>query len=139
MDSSTEKLRFNSLGIPVFEKDYKNGRKDGTHIYWYNKPIDPTDYKPVIGSNGDLLPTLWFNILDQAKTKQNLVLTKQTNGLSNKFKLEGGSFQVKLLEHWKNNLKHGLFEGFDSKSNKTFKDEYRMGLRIKHQTFDKSS
>ena len=57
----------------------------------------------------------------------------------NKFKLEGGSFQVKLLEHWKNNLKHGLFEGFDAKSNKTFKDEYRMGLRIKHQTFDKSS
>ena len=42
-----------------------------------------------------------------------------------KFKLEGGSFQVKLLEHWKNNLKHGLFEGFDAKSNKTFKDEYR--------------
>ena len=133
--------RFNSLGIPVFEKDYIGGRKDGTHIYWYNKPIDPTDYKPVIGSNGDLLPTLWFNILDQAKTKfgKEFGSNEANKWVVKNFKLKGGSFQVKLLEHWKNNLKHGLFEGFDSKSNKTFKDEYRMGHRIKHKTFDKSS
>ena len=54
------------------------------------------------------------------------------------FKLQGGSFQVRLLEHWNNNLKDGLFEGFDEFSNKTFKDEYKMGLRIKHKIFDKS-
>ena len=53
------------------------------------------------------------------------------------YRLKGGSFQVRLLEHWKNNLKHGLFEGFDEFSNKTFKDEFKNGLRIKHQIFDK--
>ena len=33
---------------------------------------------------------------------------------------------------------HGLFEGFDQFGNKTFKDEYKMGLRVKHKTFDKT-
>ena len=134
------KKRWNEYGIPLYSHDYINGMKHGTHIYWYNKPIDPTDYKPVIGSNGDLLPTLWFNILDQAKTKFGTEFgsNEANKWVVDKFKLEGGSFQVKLLEHWKNNLKHGLFEGFDSKSNKTFKDEYKMGLRVKHKTFDKT-
>ena len=54
------------------------------------------------------------------------------------YKMEGGSFGVKLLEHWHHNLKHGLFEGFDEFGNKTFKDEYKQGLRIKHRTFDKT-
>ena len=129
--------RFTTHGIPVFEKDYKNGRKDGTHIYWYTKPIDPTDYKPVTGSNGDLLQTLWFSILDEAKTKfgREFMSNEANEWVVDKFKLSGGSFQVKLLEHWKNNLKHGLFEGYDSKASKTFKSEYQMGRRIKHKSF----
>ena len=51
--------------------------------------------------------------------------------------MEGGSFGVKLLEHWHHNLKHGLFEGFDEFGNKTFmmntsKDlESSTGLSIK--------
>ena len=35
--------------------------------------------------------------------------------------MAGGSFQVKLLEHWENNQKDGLFEGFDRFGNKTLK------------------
>ena len=53
------------------------------------------------------------------------------------YRLKGGSFQLKLLEHWHQNLKHGLFEGFDELSNKKFKDEYNYGKRTKHQIFDK--
>ena len=37
------------------------------------------------------------------------------------YRLKGGSFQLKLLEHWHQNLKHGLFEGFDELSNKNLK------------------
>ena len=54
------------------------------------------------------------------------------------YKLSGGDFEVELLEHWYENQKHGLFEGFDRFGNKTFKDEYRHGLRIKHKIFDKT-
>ena len=55
-----------------------------------------------------------------------------------KLQTEGGSFQVKLLEHWLDNQKHGLFEGFDEFGNKTFKDDYSHGKRIKHKIFDKT-
>jgi hypothetical protein len=54
------------------------------------------------------------------------------------YKMAGGSFQVKLLEHWENNQKHGLFEGFDRFGNKTFKDEYKKSIRVKHRIFDKT-
>ena len=49
-----------------------------------------------------------------------------------------GFQQVRLLEHWDENRRHGLFEGFDSFGNKTFKDDYKYGLRVKHRTFDKT-
>ena len=51
--------------------------------------------------------------------------------------MAGGSFQVRLLEHWENNQKDGLFEGFDRFGNKNFKDEYNMGIRIKHRFLTK--
>ena len=54
------------------------------------------------------------------------------------FRQKQGYQQVRLLEHWDNNKKHGLFEGFDRFGNKTFKDEFKYGLRVKHRTFDKT-
>ena len=53
------------------------------------------------------------------------------------FRLKGGAFQVRLLEHWKNNQKDGLFEAFDRYGNKMYKDEYKLGLRTYHRTYDK--
>ena len=56
----------------------------------------------------------------------------------NLFRQNQGYQQVRLLEHWDNNQKHGLFEGFDRFGNKTFKDDFKYGLRIKHRIFDKT-
>ena len=53
------------------------------------------------------------------------------------FRLKGGAFQVKLLEHWKDNRKNGLFEAYDRFGNKRYKDEYNKGLRTSHRIFDK--
>jgi len=131
--------RYDRTGIPIADKDYLHGQKHGTHIYWYPDPIEPSDYKPVRSKNGDMLSTLWINLHAQAKEKfgREYGSHKSNQWVVNNYKLKGGSFQVKLLEHWKYNLKEGLFEGFDEFSNKTFKDEYKNGMRIKHQIFDK--
>jgi hypothetical protein len=126
--------RFTEIGIPVFSKDYRDGIKQGTHIFWYNEPLDPSDY------SSQEHETMWLEWHHKAKEK----FGKKYNGNeSNKwiiknYKLAGGSFQVKLLEHWEQNQKDGLFEGFDRFGNKTFKDEYKAGIRIKHRIFDKT-
>jgi len=133
-------VRYEERGIPIFSKEYDHGKREGTHIYWFPNPIDPVDYVPKVMQDGDLIPTLWLKIQNDAKEKFG---KKFGNHESNKwavdkYKLSGGSFQVKLLEHWLENRKHGLFEGFDEFGNKTFKDDYDRGLRIKHKTFDKT-
>jgi len=132
--------RFNEYGIPKYSKKYKHGRKDGTHIYWFPEPLDPDSYIPEISPEGDKFVTLWSKVRYLAKKKygQNFGSHKSNKWMVEKYRLSGGDFRVKLLEHWKNNLKHGLFEGFDQFGNKTFKDEYFEGRRIKHKTFDKT-
>ena len=132
--------RFNEYGIPKYSKEYKHGRKDGTHIYWFPEPLDPDSYIPEISPEGDKFVTLWSKVRYLAKKKygQNFGSHKSNKWMVEKYRLSGGDFRVRLLEHWKNNLKHGLFEGFDQFGNKTFKDEYFEGRRIKHKTFDKT-
>ena len=132
--------RYDRSGIPIAEKDYINGKKHGTHIFWFPKPIDPAGYIPKRSSDGDLLPTLWTYLHSEAKEKFGKEYGNHASNqwVVNNYKLQGGSFQVHLLEHWKENVKNGLFEGFDEFSNKTFKDEYKMGLRVKHKIFDKT-
>lgn len=131
--------RYDRTGIPVADRDYVHGQKHGTHIFWFPKPIEPSDYKPQRSKNGDLLSTLWIFLQTEAKEKFGPAYGSHASNqwVVKNYRLKGGSFQVRLLEHWKNNLKHGLFEGFDEFSNKTFKDEFKNGLRIKHQIFDK--
>ena len=133
-------IRYEERGIPIFSKDYDHGQKNGTHIYWYPTPIDPDNYVPEARQDGELIPTLWLKIRNDAKEKFGKEFGKHESNkwVVDKYKLAGGSFQVKLLEHWLDNKKHGLFEGFDEIGNKTFKDDYDKGLRIKHKTFDKT-
>lgn len=133
-------IRYEERGIPIFSKDYDHGKKNGTHIYWYPTPIDPENYVPEARQDGELIPTLWLKIRNDAKEKFGKEFGKHESNkwVVDKYKLAGGSFQVKLLEHWLDNKKHGLFEGFDEIGNKTFKDDYDKGLRIKHKTFDKT-
>ena len=133
-------IRFNEYGIPKYSKGYKHGKKDGTHIYWFPQPLDPENYVPENSPEGDKFVTLWSKVRYLAKKKygQNFGSHKSNKWMVEKYRLSGGDFRVKLLEHWKNNLKHGLFEGFDKFGNKTFKDEYVEGKRVKHKTFDKT-
>ena len=133
-------IRYDRSGIPIANRDFKNGKKDGTHIFWFPKTVDPAGYTPKRSPDGDLLTTLWTSLQTEAKEKfgKEYGNHESNQWVVNKYKLQGGSFQVRLLEHWKENAKHGLFEGFDEFSNKTFKDEYKMGLRIKHKIFDKT-
>ena len=103
--------------------------------------LDPDDYKPTKSRSGDLLPSLWAKVKDDAVAKfgtKNIGSGDANKWIVKTYRLKGGEFQVQLLEHWKNNARHGLFEGFDYLGNKTFKDEYKSGLRIKHKIFDKT-
>ena len=133
-------LRYEERGIPIFSKEYDHGNKEGTHIYWFPTPNDPEDFVPQVMQNGELFPTLWLKIQNDAKEKfgKEFGNHESNKWAVNKYKMSGGSFQVRLLEHWLDNKKHGLFEGFDKFGNKTFKDDYNKGLRIKHKTFDKT-
>ena len=126
--------RFSEIGIPIFSKEYVNGEKQGTHIFWYDEPVEPEGYKEINTK------TLWYKINERAKENfgEEYSGHESNKWIVEKYKLEGGSFQVRLLEHWEKNHKHGLFEGFDRFGNKTFKDEFKMGLRIKHRIFDKT-
>lgn len=127
---------YTTNGLPEFEKDYVQGKKQGTHIYWHPIPLDPSDYEPKINTKGDKSPTLWLHLKDKANDDFNDPDKIKEYVISN-YRQEGGSFQVKLLEHWENDLKNGLFEAFDEKGNKKYKDDYKLGTRIKHQIFDK--
>ena len=131
--------QFNIDGSPKCEKDYVQGKKHGTHIYWYEKPIDPSDYIPKTNSIGEKPPTYWLHLKDDSKENYNISteMDEANKWVLKTYRMNGGSFQVKLLEHWKDDLKHGLFEAFDKIGNKKFKDEYKDGLRVKHQIFDK--
>ena len=87
------------------------------------------------------MPSLWAKVRDDAAGKfgeNNLGSGKANKWIVEKYRLAGGEFQVQLLEHWKYDRKHGLFEGFDYLGNKTFKDEFKEGLRLKHRIFDKT-
>lgn len=126
--------QFTENGIPVFSKDYINGEKHGTHIFWFNEPFDPEGYEE------ESTTTLWASINEEAKEKfsKGYNRNEYNNWVVANYKLRGGSFQVYLLEHWENNQKHGLFEGFDRFGNKTFKDDYENGIRVNHKIFDKT-
>ena len=134
--------KHNELGIPVFKKDYVKGLKHGTHIFFYQKPVDPENYKPPADSDSESLPTLWLKLRKEAKDKFGREYGGQD---ANAWVVEqytlprnGGKFQVRLLEHWKNNTKHGLFEGYDKNFYQTFESEFTDGRRITHKTFDKN-
>jgi hypothetical protein len=129
--------RFNDKGIGVYSKEYVHGKKHGTHIFWFEQPIDPDNYQ---SPEGKQYSSLWMEINEKAKQKyKGDVGTPDFNEwVVSKYRLKGGDFTVRLLEHWHYNQKHGLFEGFDKFGNKTFKDEFKYGLRTKHRTFDKT-
>ena len=58
--------RYRDKGIPLFSHDYENGKKNGTHIYWYPYPLDPDNYV----SKGDIkYASLWTEINEKAKKK----------------------------------------------------------------------
>mgnify|MGYP001017128491 CR=1 FL=1 len=132
--------RWYEYGTPASSKDYLYGSKNGTHIYWFEQNNDPDDFRPSKSKTGEILPTLWIKIREEAKDKfkDNFGSHKANEWVIFKYRSMGGDFPVRLLEHWRNNLRQGLFEGFDQFGNKTFKDEYNKGLRIKHKTFDKT-
>jgi len=124
--------RFTSKCLPVYNLEYYKGLKHGTHIYYYDIPISPD-------SVGESKNTLWTEISDSYNDLEEVSkdISKVNEDLIETFRLKGGAFQIKLLEHWKNNRKDGLFEAFDRYGNKMYKDEYKLGLRINHRTFDK--
>ena len=131
--------RYNEKGIQIFSKEYVRGKKHGTHIFWYPNPVDPDNYVSS-SKTGEKYSSLWMEINEKAKKEfgKDYGGPKSNNWVVSKFKTLGGDFEVRLLEHWHENKKHGLFEGFDNKGNKTFKDEFKYGLRVKHKTFDKT-
>lgn len=137
-----QEKKYNEQGIPVFRKDYVKGLKHGTHIFFYTKPIDPENYKPPAENGAESLPTLWLQLRKKAKDKfgREYGSHKANAWVVEQYTLprNGGKFQVRLLEHWKNNLRHGLFEGYDKNFYQTFKSEYEDGRRITHRTFDKN-
>jgi hypothetical protein len=132
--------RWNEYGIPMCSEDYLKGKKQGTHIYWFDQANDPDDYRPTKTKNGEIIPTLWIKTREDAKDKfkKNFGSHEANEWIIFKYRSLGGDFPVRLLEHWQDNVRHGLFEGFDKFGNKTFKDEYKRGLRIKHRIFDKT-
>ena len=132
--------KYSEKGIPLHEKDYVKGQKHGTHIYWYPKPLDPDDYKPAKGGDGESLPSLWLKLRKDAKDKFGREFGGQEANawVVRNYKLKGGKFPVKLLEHWQGNLKHGLFEGYDKDFDQTFESEYKKGDRIKHKPLGKN-
>ena len=124
--------RFTERGVPVYKKDFKNGLKNGTHIYYFDIPLNPD-------SNLGQKQTLWEKINEEYEGKQKTYNNRNRINaeMIEAFRLKGGAFQVKLLEHWKDNRKDGLFEAYDRFGNKRYKDEYKKGLRTSHRIFDK--
>ena len=132
--------RFRQDGIKVFSKEFQRGRKHGTHIYWFHHPTDPEDYKTQSDAHlkKKIYASLWVEVHEDARKKFSAYPSPKASAwILKEYESRGGSFQVKLLEHYEANLRHGLFEGFDHLGNQTFKDEYEHGHRLKHQIFDK--
>ena len=130
---------FMQNGLKVYSKDFQNGKKHGTHIFWHNEPLQPENYV-YIDKITKAKGTLWLEVNEAAKEKfgSNYGKPESNEYVMKLFKQKQGYQQVKLLEHWDQNRKHGLFEAFDRFGNRTFKDEFKYGLRIKHKTFDKT-
>lgn len=130
---------FKSNGLKVFSKEFIKGKKNGTHIFWYDEPKQPEGYV-YVKNNNIVNGTLWLEVNELAKEKYGLDYGTAKSNLyvMEQFWKRQGFQQVRLLEHWENNKKHGLFEGFDRFGSKTFKDEFKHGLRVKHRTFDKT-
>ena len=81
----------------------KTVKKNGTHIYWYPYPLDPDNYV----SKGDIkYASLWTEINEKAKKKfrKEYGRAESNEWVIDTYKMEGGSFGVKLLEHWHHNL-----------------------------------
>ena len=132
--------RFRRNGVKVFVKEFKNGEKHGTHIYWFHEPQDPEDYKTQSEAHlkKKIYASLWLEVNEDARKKFPDYPSPETNEwIMKKYEERGGTFQVRLLEHYEDNKRHGLFEGFDYLGNPTFTDDYDMGRRIKHKTHDK--
>ena len=130
---------FKSNGLKVFSKDFVQGKRHGTHIFWFDEPQQPENYQ-YIKNKKKIQGTLWLEVNEKAKEKfgREYGSAESNEYAVNLFRKKQGYQQVRLLEHWDNNKKHGLFEGFDRFGNKTFKDEFKYGLRVKHRTFDKT-
>ena len=135
--------RWKYNGIPLFEKEYSHGLKEGTHMYWYGEPSDPKDYKskPDGKSNPDkkTYVSLWVEVNEKVKEAfkgKNPSRQELNEWVVEKYKAQGGSFGLERLEHYEANLRHGLFEGYDKRGNKIFKDEYIEGKRTKHKAMD---
>jgi hypothetical protein len=130
---------FEKNGLKKFSKDYIQGKKQGTHIYYFDEPLAPDGY--IYEKDGVKIPgSLWLEVNEDAKEKygKEYGSPESNQYVIQLFKANQGFQQVKLLEHWENNQKDGLFEGFDRFGNKTFKDEFKLGLRVKHRTYDKT-
>ena len=72
-------------------------KKQGAHIFWFQDPLDPDGFKPTKSKSGDLLPSLWAKVKDDALqnlAKIILVLEKQINGSLKHTGFWGGEFQV---------------------------------------------
>ncbi|MFP6900042.1 MAG: hypothetical protein VCA36_03800 [Opitutales bacterium] len=132
-------------GIPLFEKEYVHGLKEGTHMYWYGEPSDPKDYKPTTEEKNKPDPdkktyvSFWVEVNVKVKEVfkgKNPSQQELNEWVVEEYKAEGGSFGPRRLEHFEANLPHGLFEGYDKRGNKIFKDEYEEGKRTKHKAFD---
>ena len=132
--------RFKQNGIQVFDKEFTHGEKHGAHIYYFDDPIDPEDYKTQSDAHlkKKIYASLWLEVHEEARRKFSQYPTPEANQWAiKKYEERGGEFRVHLLEHYKNNRRDGLFEGFDYLGNPTFRDDYKEGLRVSHKTFDK--
>tara|TARA_B100001094_G_scaffold332939_1_gene407440 strand:+ start:2610 stop:3602 length:993 start_codon:yes stop_codon:yes gene_type:complete len=133
--------QFRQNGIRVFNKEFTRGEKHGAHIYYFHDPIDPEDYKTQNDSplKKKIYASLWLEVHEDARRKFPKYPSPEANEWAiKKYSERGGEFRVRLLEHYENNRRHGIFEGYDYLGNPTFKDDYKEGLRISHKTFDKT-
>ena len=74
---------WNEYGIPLYSKDYYKGKKHGTHIFWHEKTEDPDDFVAIKSKQGEIYPTLWIKLREDAKKNMaiDLVHMKPMNGL----------------------------------------------------------
>jgi hypothetical protein len=88
---------FEKNGLKKFSKDYDQGKKQGTHIYYFDEPLQPDGY--VYEKDGVKMPgTLWLEANEKAKEKYGKKFgTPESNQHVIKlFKAKQGFQQVKL-------------------------------------------